>query len=309
MSTICITTCASHDTDSGGGHICRFTGAGPMAMQAMQRRQPIPQPVRDAINAVCEAAAARGVRVWIDAEQQAIQATIDDWTMDLMRRHNRNPDRVPLVYTTIQAYLRGSRASTTRHVELAAAEGWSLGVKLVRGAYIAHETRSLVHDTKDETDRAYDDIASALIERRRPGDPDARAEHGHPLGSIKYPQTALFLATHNADSVRAAVQRYRGRVEAGEPTCLVEVGQLQGMADEVGYELVQAASPGAGARSVPAAYKSLVWGSVGECLGFLYRRAVENQGAATRTRHMARALRAELRRRILCPCRGSGTCI
>ncbi|GME37687.1 unnamed protein product [Neofusicoccum parvum] len=271
----------------------KFTGAGPLALDALRARLPMPPPVAAAMDEICAATARQGSRVWLDAEQQALQHCADDWTIELMRKHNR--DGRILVYNTIQAYLKRAWENAERHVRLAAAEGWGLGVKLVRGAYIEHETRALIHDTKEETDKSYNDIAASFIAQRLP-------VSGEKLE--KYPKSALFLATHNVDSVRAALKLYREQVEAGKPTPLLDCGQLQGMADEVSCELLQqneeyaARSSPELQRTIPTVFKCLAWGSVSECTHFLYRRAIENRGAVTRTRHMAMALRKELWRRL-----------
>ena len=47
----------------------------------------------------------------------------------------------------------------------------------------------------------------------------------------------------------------------------------------------------------PKAYKYVVWGSVGECLKYLIRRAEENRDAVVRAKGTRMALRAELWRR------------
>ncbi|KAI9902254.1 hypothetical protein N3K66_004071 [Trichothecium roseum] len=291
----------------------KLTGAGPMATEALQSQSPIPRPLSQALDRICAQAVRQNSRLWIDAEQQAFQPGIDAWTVDLMRRHNRDPRRGPLVYNTIQAYLKGARANADRHVEMAAREGWALGVKLVRGAYIAHEVRGLIHDTKEETDRSYDDIARRFISRTLP--PGC----GEGIG---FPRMALMLASHNADSARGAIALQAERMEAGLPTIALECAQILGMADELSCELLQdydrlfAAAAAAETKvsgdgnggevekggqggSLPKIYKCFHWGSVAECMHYLHRRAVENRGSAERTRHMAEALGRELRRRAL----------
>lgn len=82
------------------------------------------------MSAICERAAAQGSRVWIDAEQQEFQSTIDRWTVDLMRRYNT--DGQALVSLTLQAYLKSARATLEELLQQARVEGWTLGVKLVR---------------------------------------------------------------------------------------------------------------------------------------------------------------------------------
>ncbi|KAM3477340.1 hypothetical protein MY5147_002740 [Beauveria neobassiana] len=270
----------------------KMTGAGPIAMDALQARAPMPQVVDDALTALCVEAKQRGARLWFDAEQQSVQHGIDDWALELMRRWNG--DGQALVYNTIQAYLKGARAVADRHIAAAAAEGWKLGVKLVRGAYIEHEERSLIHDTKADTDASYNDIADKLISQRLPASAgDAAA----------FPKASLMLATHNAESAALATATHRARISNGLPTCKLECAQVAGMADELGCELIMnyentLADQAAANIMAPKPYKCLTWGSVGECMGYLHRRAIENRGAVERTKHMAAALRKELWHRL-----------
>ncbi|KKY15351.1 putative proline oxidase [Diplodia seriata] len=274
----------------------KLTGAGPMAVEALRTQSAIPDAVDNALAQICSEARRQGTRVWIDGEQQALQRGIDGWVIGLMRRWNRDgaPGHEALVYNTIQGYLKGARANADRHVWLAAREGWTVGIKLVRGAYIEHEVRALIHDTKEETDASYDAIAEKLVGQMLP--PEAKAR------GLRFPSAALFLATHNAASVSKICAMHRVRLVAGLPTATLECGQIVGMADELGCELIVnyercLADPGMSKARPPKAFKCLTWGSVGECLGFLHRRAIENRGAVERTKHMAGALREELWRR------------
>lgn len=257
----------------------------------MAERKPIPVAMSKAIDEICEAAKMQGSRLWLDAEQQALQHGLDDWAIDIMRKHNQS--ETPLVYNTIQGYLKGSKANLDRHLTLAAQEGWSVGIKLVRGAYIEHETRSLIHDTKEETDRSYDLIADTMVCRRMPEN----------VKDLKFPKAALFLATHNAASAAKAIATHQARLLANQPTVMLECGQIQGMADELSCELVQnyeraLRESSAANVSVPKAFKCMAWGSVAECMQYLHRRAIENKSAVERTQHMVTALRQELWRRM-----------
>src|SRR3954447_24095398 len=116
----------------------------------MAARQPMPEAMAKAVDEICIATEKQGSRLWLDAEQQVLQKGLDNWALETMRKHNNAEN--PIVYNTIQAYLKGSNANLDRHLTLAAQEGWTLGIKLVRGAYIEHETRSLIHDTQKDTD-------------------------------------------------------------------------------------------------------------------------------------------------------------
>lgn len=250
----------------------------------------MPSAMAEAVDEICLAVAEKGCRTWIDAEQQFLQHGVDDWVIELMRKYNRSDSA--LVYNTIQSYLKGSRPNIQRHIDVAAKEGWTLGIKLVRGAYIEHEQRSLIHDTKAETDTSYNSISRDLINQTWP--------------SEKMPLVDLFVATHNAASVEQALGDHRRRVLASKPTIKVEFGQIQGMADELsGWLLNECKSEKEGSailerdsRMDPKVYKCLCWGSVSETMGYLYRRAIENKGAVERTEHMAQALRDEFRRRV-----------
>ena len=81
--------------------------------------------------------------------------------------------------------------------------------------------------------------------------------------------------------------------------------QLQGMADDISCELVCAGQKAhetaingqKAAVDVPKAYKYLVWGTTGECMKYLLRRAHENKDAVQRTREGRDAMAGELWRR------------
>ncbi|KAH7142880.1 FAD-linked oxidoreductase-like protein [Dactylonectria estremocensis] len=273
----------------------KLTGAGPICLDAMQARQPMPQVIVDAMGEICTETKQRGSRLWIDAEQQILQIGLDDWVIELMRKYNRNGEA--LVYNTIQAYLKGARDNAARHITFAAREGWTIGIKLVRGAYIEHDVRSLIHDTKEDTDRSYDDIVEMMISRKLP-----QTEN---YEKLVFPSAALFLATHNQASAEKAVEMHSQRISHGLlPLTTLECGQINGMADELSCELLASRKQCVTDRSTgdsmaPGVFKYIAWGSVSECMGYLHRRAIENRGAVERTQHMVDALKKELRRRIM----------
>ncbi|VUC27707.1 unnamed protein product [Clonostachys rosea] len=272
----------------------KLTGAGPICVAALQARESMPPAISDALDEICMETKKAGARLWIDAEQQILQIGLDEWVIELMRRHNQNGEA--LVYNTIQAYLKGARKNAQHHILEAAREGWALGVKLVRGAYIENEVRSLIHDTKNDSDKSYDDIAHMFISRRVP---EIDSEE-----KLFFPSTALMLATHNAASASKAMATHRDRVVQGLPITKLECGQIKGMADELSCSLIEDCQGIFTAdekieTEVPGVFKYIAWGSVSECMGYLYRRAVENRGAVERTQHMVDALAKELRRRVL----------
>lgn len=220
-----------------------------------------------------------------------------------MRKYNTEPGKA-VIYGTYQAYLKSTPATLASHLAIAQRDGFTLGVKLVRGAYLGSDPRHLIHDTKADTDACYDGIADSLLRR----------QWGHVLksegaaGAPEFPATSLILASHNAESVRRAKAIW----DAGEARIHVLFGQLQGMADEISCELLSAKKEGEAAvaeaekhsgaspvatRKALETYKYLVWGTTGECMKYLLRRAYENRDAVSRTRAGRDAMWTELMRR------------
>jgi proline dehydrogenase len=243
-----------------------------------------------AMEKICELAVKKGCRIWIDAEQQVLQSTIDKWTLDLMRRYNQLC-KPALIYNTVQAYLKSSRHKVQDQLELARQEGWRLGIKLVRGAYIANDQRHKIYDTKAETDSSYNSIVEDLLCGKFPA-----------MTSSPGVQLDLLLAGHNSDTIRRAARLASNLAAQSRLKVVPEFGQLQGMADDIGCELLQSGEEAqtkgsAEAPYVPRVYKCLTWGSIQECMQYLTRRLIENRGAADRMRVGAGEFRKELLRR------------
>lgn len=267
----------------------------------MNNQNPPPE-FAAAMDAICQKARSQKCRLWVDAEQQVFQATIDRWTIDLMRKYNTNG--TALVYSTIQAYLKSSRDKLKHQLSLAAAENWTLAVKLVRGAYIANDQREKIHDTKEHTDESYNNIVADALSGKNLGF----------FGSNRqsFPKIALFLAGHNPETVSKAWDLIQDLSAKKELKVLPDFGQLQGMADVLGCRLLQKCDD-LRARSesstrfddaskgevvvVPEVFKCLTWGSIQECMQYLLRRLVENQSGADRMKDGLSAYGQELARR------------
>ena len=273
----------------------RFSGAGKSVTDDLLRGNDPPKAFLETMDAILQKATAQNCRIWIDAEQQVLQHSIDRWTIDLMRKYNRNGKGV--LYNTLQAYLKTSREKLEYQLQLAHKEGWTLAIKLVRGAYIENDIRERIHDTKAQTDESYNGIVRDLLSGNVKGVPEQ-----------DFPKMQLFLAGHNAISVSKASNLIRDLQDQGRLKTLPEFGQLQGMADQLGCELLQhgedtlaRASGTMSARpiAVPRVYKCLTWGSIQECMQYLVRRAVENHGATGAVKDGMPALARELRRRMI----------
>ncbi|KAJ7223277.1 FAD-linked oxidoreductase [Mycena pura] len=245
------------------------------------------------LEAICTRAAARGVRVIIDAEYSWYEPAIDAFALALMRRFNAGPAG-PLVYATFQAYLRRTRAHLVHALRDAQAHGYALGAKLVRGAYHPHEaaahgrgaagTLSISPDAlppvwgvKTDTDASYDACAALLL-----GAVAADVASGR-----RAPQgVGVLFGTHNWASCRKILA---GLAERGLGRMTAE-GTLR--ADErVGERVTFGQLYGA---YVP-------YGALADVMPYLSRRAIENKsvlGGTTAQTERARAW-AQIRKRVL----------
>ncbi|KAL2818761.1 FAD-linked oxidoreductase-like protein [Aspergillus cavernicola] len=279
----------------------KFTGMGVQALQHLQKQAAPSSFMDQAIQQVCDLAVSRNVRLLVDAEEQAVQPGIEEWTMKYQKYCNsRTPGRA-VFYNTYQGYLRSTPTTLARHLEISRRDGYTLGVKLVRGAYMKTEPRHLIWAKKEETDECYDGVVEALLTRRYNAMlKSTSAEH-----TAELPPVNIIIATHNRESVRKAhALRLQQSSQGKESSVELSYAQLQGMADEISCELLHGfhdAEPTSEQKAVssesPSVYKLLTWGSVKECMGFLLRRAVENTEAVGRTKDSQEAMFTELKRR------------
>ena len=88
---------------------------------------------------------------------------INHLALELLREYNCDPQRGAVVYNTYQAYLKQTRKNLVDDLERAKRQGYVLGVKLVRGAYVKLEREraqemgyeSPICDTIEDTHNNY----------------------------------------------------------------------------------------------------------------------------------------------------------
>lgn len=310
----------------------KYSGMGPSAFHLLTCSSTPTAPIARALHAICSAAADRDIRLLPAAEPQNAQAAVDAWTLDLAREWNKG-ERA-LVYHTYQCYLKHTPRIIARHLQLAEKEGWRLGAKLVRGAYLETEARGLIWSEKEGTDKCYDGCMEALMrgEYNAVLQPAPTTTASSAEKEMKMPKVDVFLATHNKESVETAMRIREGLLQQKASTSdKAELGdlsyaQLLGMADEVSCSLLLAqtsssSSPStstslststtsthtpSNARSTssgnvvqePKIYKYATWGTLPQCLNYLLRRAAENRDAMGRTRESRRAVGREVLRRM-----------
>ncbi|KAI9150483.1 Proline dehydrogenase 1 [Paramyrothecium foliicola] len=265
----------------------KLTGAGFTVTSALAANEPPPQQLLNALDEIVEACRQRKIRLIIDAESQYFQKEIDQITLELMRKFNRNG--FAAVFNTYQCYLKSTPATIAQHLASASELGFTLGLKIVRGAYILSENRCLIHETKQDTDDAYNGIARGALEQQLGG------FDGNDPGSKPFPSVNLLVCTHNRESVIDAQRLHRERVSAGLPTIPVAFAQLHGMSDEVSFSLLQDKEWHKAGSDV---FKCSTWGTLSECLAYLLRRAVENRDAVLRTTDEYSAVKRECWRRL-----------
>lgn len=271
----------------------KWSGMGPAALRRMAKQEHPSPAMREAMHAVAKASREKNIALLPAAEETWNLDGFQKWTIDMQREFNTSGKSV--VYTTYQMYLKDMPGRIAKHLEVAKAEGFTLGAKLVRGAYLATEKRSLIQDTIEDTHAAYDAATEALIRRQytdflKPTSPQ----------SSTLPDINVVVASHNAATVQKAQTLRRAQAARGEGLTPLVFAQLQGMADEVSCSLLAAAKAQEGdANAVKEkVFKCTTWGTMYECLNYLLRRAAENKDAAGRTWETRNAMQAELGRRM-----------
>ena len=221
---------------------------------------------------VCEAAHRCNVSLLIDAEHAWIQDAIDRLAFEAMRNYNRSR---PLVYNTYQLYRHDKLASLKADYEQSRNEGFYLGVKIVRGAYMEKERtrassrgyRSPIHIDKKAVDEGFDEAASFCLDN---------------IGHM-----GLVLGTHNEASCRlAALKMAALGIPANHPG--VYFSQLLGMSDHISLGLAQANFNVA---------KYMPYGQVKEVMPYLLRRARENSSVTGQSGRELSLLKQEFKRR------------
>lgn len=224
------------------------------------------------VGRICAAAAESNGRLFIDAEESWLQPAIDQLAIDEMRRHNGSR---AVVFNTVQLYRRDRLAYLEGLTEVATREGWHVGVKLVRGAYMEKEREraaalgypSPIQPDKASTDRDFDAALAWCVDR---------------LDRI-----AMCNGSHNvASNERLCVLMQERSVARTDER--VWFAQLLGMSDPISFNL--AAEGYNVAKYVP-------YGPIREAVPYLIRRAEENTSVAGQTSRELSLLRKERQRR------------
>ncbi|MCS7017560.1 MAG: proline dehydrogenase family protein [Cytophagales bacterium] len=228
--------------------------------------------VRTRIDHICRIAAENDVRILIDGEETWIQDAIDSLAYEMMEKYNRIR---AVVYNTYQMYTTGCIEKLRQARMLAAKQGFYLGVKLVRGAYMEKERARAakmgypdpIQPTKEACDRDFDEALQFCIENK--------------------PIIALCAGTHNEAScylLTALMEKHN--IPPNDPS--VYFAQLYGMSDNISFNL---------AKFGYNVAKYLPYGPIEAVIPYLFRRAQENTSVAGQSSRELLLVQRELQRR------------
>jgi proline dehydrogenase len=212
------------------------------------------------------------VALLIDGEESWMQDAADELVTEMMRKYNKEK---AIIFNTLQMY-RWDRLDYLKGLhEIAKKEGFFIGMKLVRGAYMEKENKraeekgyvSPICVSKEATDINYDAAVNYML------------DHIETM--------SIFAGTHNELSSYKLMESMAQKGIAKNDN-RIWFGQLYGMSDNISYNL---------AENGYNVAKYLPFGPVKDVMPYLIRRAEENTSVAGQTSRELSMIKAERKRR------------
>ena len=228
--------------------------------------------VRNRVDAICKRAHALDVPLLIDAEESWIQGTIDAVTYEMMALYNREK---PLIFNTYQLYRTDTLNNLKNAFRTAIQNGYFIGAKLVRGAYMEKERDraeqmgyvSPIQPTKEATDNAFNEAVLFCLENRE--------------------RISMMCGSHNEYSnYFLTIMMEKHGVKHNDTR--IWFAQLYGMSDNISFNLAQSGYQVA---------KYVPYGPVRSVMPYLFRRAEENTSVAGQSSRELTLIRNEVKRR------------
>lgn len=222
----------------------------------------------------CKTAFEKDVLLLIDAEESWMQDAADAIVTNMMQKYNKEK---AIVFNTLQLY-RWDRLDYLKELHNQAnTEGFFIGMKLVRGAYLEKENEKAAEKgvispicvTKEATDINYDATVLYMIEN--------------------LDRMSIFAGTHNEESSYMLMELMAQRGIAKNDNRIF-FGQLLGMSDNISFNLA--------ANGYNVA-KYLPFGPVRDVMPYLIRRAEENTSVVGQTSRELTLIKKEKERRKL----------
>jgi proline dehydrogenase len=228
--------------------------------------------VKKRFEKLCHVAAKNNVPLYVDAEESWIQNPLDEMVEDMMARFNKTQC---IVFNTYQLYRHDRLAYLTLCIERAKTDGYILGAKLVRGAYMEKERArakqmgyaSPIHKNKKDVDRDFNEAVNLCFDN---------LQHLH----------VCVASQSEASNLLAIELMEKKKIEHSSPHILFS--QLYGMGDNMTFNLAQLGFN---------ATKYLPYGPVKDVVPYLIRRAEENTSVAGQTTRELDLVNREIKRR------------
>lgn len=256
------------------------TGFGRFAIfQKITEREPLTaeeekewERIKERFDAACKKAYEYKIPILVDAEESWMQTAADDLVEEMMRKYNKEE---AVVYNTLQMYRHDRLPYLKGLYERAVADGFYIGVKIVRGAYMEKENERAAQKgyptpicaNKQATDDNYNAVVTYILDH--------------------IDRIALFAGTHNEQSTALIMNLMKEKgLQPNDKR--VWIAQLYGMSDHISFN---ASEEGYNVA------KYLPFGPVREVMPYLIRRAEENTSVAGQTGRELSLLSAEKKRR------------
>jgi len=258
----------------------KLTGFGRLGLfEKLQQKQALTsaeevelKSIHERFDRLCDAALVNQVALYIDAEESWIQDPIDEMTIERMRRVNK---KAAIIFNTYQLYRNDKLRDLKADAAKAQSEGFILGAKLVRGAYVEKENEeakaagkvSPIHLNKAATDNDFNLALTFCLDH---------------LDTI-----SCCVASHNEHSCLLLTQLLQEKhIPFNHPH--ISVSQLYGMGDHITYNL---------SDSGINCTKYVPFGPVKEVIPYLIRRAQENGSVEGQMGREIKLLKKEINRR------------
>lgn len=229
--------------------------------------------VKQRVHLISKEAHAANKPLFIDAEESWIQPAIDDLANENMVLFNKEK---AIIYNTFQLYIKDRLDYLKQTIANARTNGFHVGAKLVRGAYMEKERAraiekkypSPIQDTKENSDKDYNLALEECVKN--------------------IDIVGLCAGTHNEKSSLFLVELL-DKYSILSSDKRIYFSQLLGMSDHISYNL---------ALSNYNVAKYVPYGPVKEVLPYLMRRAQENTSVKGQTgRELSLIIKEKQRRK------------
>lgn len=227
---------------------------------------------RNRFDTIAKACFDHDIQLYVDSEYSFYQDPIDELVYELMEKYN---NKKAVVFNTYQMYRNGMLEKLQKADERGRKNGYHVGAKLVRGAYMEKERERAdehgyddpIMADKESTDKQYDDALKFCIKN---------------IDNME-----LCSGSHNENSNSLlAEQIQNNNLEKDDPR--IYFAQLFGMSDHISFSL---------AHEGYNVVKYVPYGPIETVMPYLLRRAEENTSIAGQSSRELELITKELKRR------------